>query len=119
MSDPRTLAAAAGLTIEVTDLGDWGTTRLISEYDAQARTIRINQRALDAFGRACGVPSAAGTRRFVDLAVAHELYHHGEAAGAIERAATREQREADADAWARARASIDAPLAAFLSHRRF
>lgn len=117
MSDPRTLAAAAGLAIEVTDLGDWRNTRLISEYDARARTIRINQRALDAYGRERGVPSADGVQRFIDLAVAHELYHHGEAAGTIERAATREQREADADTWARARVLVDPPLAAFLALR--
>ncbi len=117
MFDARTLAAAAGLTIELADLGDWGDTRLIAEFDARARTIRINQRALDAYARACGAPTAPAParQRFVDLAVAHELYHQGEAAGTIGRAPTRAGREAAADAWARARVPVDPRLAAFLA----
>src|ERR1700734_125676 len=31
--DVRALAAAYGIGIEIADLGDWGTARLIAEYD--------------------------------------------------------------------------------------
>ena len=113
MYDPRRAAAEAGIAVEVADLGGWGG-RLISEYDAPARTIRVNERALDAYRRACGELDSCMVRTFIDLAVAHELYHHREAAGEIERCATPAGREAAADAFARARVPVDARLAAFL-----
>jgi hypothetical protein len=108
--DPLRAASEAGVAIELADLGDWGG-RLISEYDPCARTIRINERALDAYRRTHGVRDV---RSFIALAVAHELYHHREAALRVRRRATRAQREAAADAYARARVAVDARLAAFL-----
>jgi ribosomal protein S9 len=108
--DPQRAASEAGLAIELADLGDWGG-RLVSEYDPHARAIRINERALDAYRRTCGVRDV---RSFIALAVAHELYHRFEAAGSVRRGATRAQREAAADAYARACVAVDARLAAFL-----
>ena len=86
MPDPRALAAAYGVRVEVADLGDWGATMLISEYDPDGPVIRVNARAL---GR--------GT---IERAIAHELYHHREAIGEIPRIANRTAREAAADAFA-------------------
>jgi hypothetical protein len=111
--DPRRVAAAAGIAVELTDLGDWAG-RLVSEYDPGTRTIRINERALDAYRHARGRLDSCAVRGFIDLAVAHELYHHREAAGDVERLATRAGREAAADAYARAGVAVDARLAAFL-----
>jgi hypothetical protein len=111
--DPLRAAAAAGVRVELADLGGWAG-RLISEYDAPARTIRINERALDAYRRASGGLDSCAVRTFIDLAVAHELHHHREAAGEVERHATRAAREAAADAFARTCVPVDARLAAFL-----
>jgi hypothetical protein len=108
--DPQRAASEAGVAIELADLGDWGG-RLVSEYDPRARAIRINERALDAYRRAHGV---CDVRSFIALAVAHELYHHREAAGSVRQGTTRAQREAAADAYARACVAVDARLAAFL-----
>ncbi len=113
MPDPRGLAAAYGLTVEVLDLGA-GTTRLISEYDPGARTIRINERALTSYREARGERSSCDVRTFIDLAIAHELYHHREAAGEVAKVAPPARREAAADAFARAHVCVDAGLDAFL-----
>jgi hypothetical protein len=111
--DARRAAAAEGLAVELADLGDWAG-RLISEYDPESRAIRINGRALDAYRRHCGELDSSAVRTFIDLAVAHELYHHGESRGDVERLPTRPQREAAANAYARARVPVEARLAAFL-----
>jgi len=111
--DPRATAAAYGLTIELADLGSWAATTLVAEYDGAAGIIRINERALDAY-RAAGAGSSCDVRMFIDHAVAHELYHHREAIGAVPRLASRAEREAAATAFARAQVPIDARLAAFL-----
>jgi hypothetical protein len=87
------LAAAYGVRIEVAALGDWGSTRLIAEYDPDGPAIRINEAALPR-GSSCAVRDA------IDLAIAHELYHHREALGEIPRIADRAAREAAADAFA-------------------
>jgi hypothetical protein len=108
-------AAAAGLRIESSDLGDWSTFGLIAEYDGPQRTIRINIRAIDAYRQSCGALSSCDVRTFIDFAVAHELYHHCEAAGEVARLASRAEREAAADAFARSRVAVDARLAAFLA----
>jgi len=84
--DPRTLARAAGIAIELADLGSWGSATLVSEYDPDGPVIRINTRALP-HGSSCVV------REHIDRAVAHELYHHGEASGTIARLPNREARE--------------------------
>jgi hypothetical protein len=94
MSDVRALAAAYGVTVEVVPLGDWGSMRLIAEYDPHGPTIRVNRRTL---------PPAAhpdAVRDAIDRAIAHELYHHREAIGEVERIAARGAREAAADAFA-------------------
>ncbi len=86
MPDPRTIAREHGVAIELADLGDWGTATLVSEYDPAGPVIRINTRALPS-GSSCAV------RDHIDAAIAHELYHHAEAAGEIERLRTRAARE--------------------------
>jgi len=100
--------------VELDDLGIWQPFTLISEYDPAARAIRVNERALEAYRRACGGLESPDVRSFIDFAVAHELYHHAEAAGTQPRWPTRNQREAAADAYARARVPVDARLDAFL-----
>jgi hypothetical protein len=113
--DARATAARYGLAVECVDLGSWGETTLIAEYDAAARAIRINVRALDAYRRRCGEASSCDMRSFIDFAVAHELYHHREAIGEEPRRPTQAEREAGADAFARANVVLDARLAEFVS----
>jgi hypothetical protein len=84
--DPRTIARQHGVAIELADLGDWGSATLVSEYDPDGPVIRINTRVLPA-GSSCAV------REHIDAAIAHELYHHREAAGTIERLRSRAARE--------------------------
>lgn len=91
MPDPRAAARRAGVAIELADLGDWGATTLVAEYDPAGPLVRINVRAL---------PHAAAIRAHVDRAIAHELYHHAEAIGAIGRLPTRHAREGAAAAAA-------------------
>ncbi len=86
MPDPRTAARAYGIAIELADLGAWGETTLVSEYDPEGPVIRINTRVLPA-GSSCEV------REHIDRAVAHELYHHREALGEIARLPDRKARE--------------------------
>jgi len=66
---------------------------LYAEYDPAGPLVRVNARVLPA-------GPAAGIRAAVDRAVAHELYHHDEARGAVPRLATRAAREGAADAAA-------------------
>jgi hypothetical protein len=89
--DPRAAARAYGITIELADLGDWGSATLVSEYDPDGPVIRVNARAIPA-GSSCAV------REHIDRAVAHELYHHREAIGEIARVSEREERERAAGA---------------------
>jgi hypothetical protein len=93
MSDVRALAAAYGVAIEVIDLGSWGAATLVAEYDPHGPTIRVNARAV---ARGC----SDETRIAIDRAIAHELYHHREALGEVERLAARDVREQAADAYA-------------------
>ncbi len=86
MPDPRTVARESGIAIELADLGSWGTSTLVSEYDPDGPVIRINTRAIPA-GSSCEV------REHIDRAIAHELYHHREAAGTIARVPGRKARE--------------------------
>jgi hypothetical protein len=86
MPDPRTAARESGIAIELADLGDWGSSTLVSEYDPDGPVIRINTRAIPA-GSSCDV------REHIDRAIAHELYHHAEAQGEIARITDREARE--------------------------
>ena len=88
-------ARAYGIEILFDDLGDWGAAQLRSEYDPHRREIRINSRIARAL-------DGKELDAFVEQCVAHELYHHREAIGEVERLATRQDREAAADAFARA-----------------
>jgi hypothetical protein len=97
--DPLVLAAAAGLTVEVADLGDWSPAALVSEYDPPARTIRVNRRLLDLMQARRGIAARAA---FLRTAVAHELYHHRVAAGALPAEPDRRASERAAHAFARA-----------------
>jgi hypothetical protein len=85
----RALAAASGVRVELAPLGDWGSARLIAEYDPDGPTIRVNTTA---------VPHDDDDA--IERAVAHELYHHYEAIGRVARIAGRAEREAAADAFA-------------------
>lgn len=86
MPDPRSVAREHGIAIELADLGSWGDATLVSEYDPDGPVIRINTRAIPP-GSSCEV------REHIDRAVAHELYHHGEARGAVARLPSRKARE--------------------------
>ncbi len=86
MPDPRAAARAHGVAIELADLGSWDTAVLVAEYDPDGPLIRINTRAIPA-------GSAGAVRAHIDRAVAHELYHHREAIGAIVRLPGRRARE--------------------------
>jgi hypothetical protein len=93
MVDVRSLAASYGVAIELADLGAWGTTTLVAEYDPQGPVIRINERCVP-------TGSSCIAREHIDRAIAHELYHHREAIGEVPRLATRAERERAADAFA-------------------
>ena len=60
------------MTIEIADLGDWGAATLVSEYDPQRDTIRINSSAI---ARIRGVLGDAEAKRFTTVAIAHERHH--------------------------------------------
>ena len=92
--NPFELARQSGVRVEFADLGAWGGAQLRSEYDPQGPVIRINTRMLNE-------TAPAECARFIAAAIAHELYHHREAAGEIPRIADRSQREHAADAFAR------------------
>jgi hypothetical protein len=77
--------------VELTDLGDWGPARLIAEYDPDGPVIRVNLRELQQVA--------------LELAIAHELYHHREAIGEVPRLPSRAERERAADAFAAALAA--------------
>jgi len=88
--DVFALAQHYRVRVEFADLGDWGAATLVSEYEPGASpVIRINRRL-------------TGSEAFVELAVAHELYHHREAIGEVRRLPNRAAREAAADGYARA-----------------
>jgi hypothetical protein len=63
------LARRCGLRVEIADLGAWGGVLLCSEYAASERLVRINRRCVERL-------EAAERARFVEFALAHELYHH-------------------------------------------
>ncbi len=90
-------AAALGIRVAFEDLGDWGAATLVAEYDPHGPAIRVSPRALD---RLCGDDPSARART-IEEAVRHELYHHREAIGAVERYRSRAARERAARAYAR------------------
>jgi hypothetical protein len=112
--EPRAAAARCGIAVEFADLGDWGQSTLIAEYDPCVPAIRINPRAIERYRRARPALTRGDVRALVDLTIAHELYHHWETTGEVARLATRAQREAAADAFARSSVVVDAALDAFL-----
>jgi hypothetical protein len=93
--DVRALAASYGVAVELADLGEWGTTRLVAEYDPDGPVIRVNERTIPR-GSSCLA------REHIDRAIAHELYHHREAIGEVPRLRSRAERERAADAFAAA-----------------
>lgn len=97
MADVRAIAAAYGVRIEITDIGDWGRVRLIAEYDPDGPVIRVNSRE--------------SSLAVIDRAIAHELYHHRDAIGEVARLAGRAAREAAADAYAETLLSADDDVA--------
>jgi hypothetical protein len=93
VADVRALAASYGVTIELVDLGSWGSTTLVAEYDPRGPVIRVNARAV-------ATGCSDHTRATIDRAIAHELYHHREALGEIARIGERAARERAADRYA-------------------
>jgi hypothetical protein len=88
------LAREYGVAIEFADLGDWGVDELRSEYDPKGPVIRLNIRVAELF-------TAEELGEFVAFSVGHELYHHREAIGEIERLPERKDREIAANDFAR------------------
>jgi hypothetical protein len=103
--DPLDDARTAGLSVEIVDLGDWAPASLISEYDHQARAIRVNARVRSE-------RDDAAWDRFIRHAVAHELYHHGVATGAFAAPNDRAAAERAAEAFASAAYSATASFGA-------
>jgi hypothetical protein len=88
------LAREYGVEVEFADLGDWGVDELRSEYDPSGPKIRINTRVAEQM-----TPEELG--EFVTFTIGHELYHHREAIGEVERLAERKDREIAANEFAR------------------
>jgi len=88
------LAREYGVRIEYADLGEWGVDELRSEYDPHGPVIRVNRRVMEELP----LPEIGD---FIAFAVGHELYHHREHRGEIERHADRAMRETAANAFAR------------------
>ena len=88
------MAREYGVAIAYADLGDWGVDELRSEYDPQGPVIRINMRVIE------NLP-VEEIGEFITFAIGHELYHHREARGEIERLADHKAREIAANAFAR------------------
>lgn len=83
-----------GIKVEFADLGEWGMDELRSEYDAQGPTIRLNLRVLETL-------PIEELGEYLLFSLGHELYHHREHCGEIERLADRAAREAAANEYAR------------------
>jgi hypothetical protein len=104
MRDAIEDARAAGLRVELAELGQWSSATLISEYDRAGRTIRINADAVRRVREALG---DAGADALVAAAVGHELYHHEVAEGRLAAAADRASDEREASRFARLQYGID------------
>lgn len=94
MNTALKLAREYGVQVRFADLGDWGVDELRSEYDPAGPTIRINIRVAEPM-----TPAELG--EFVAFSVGHELYHHREAIGEIERLTERKDREIAANEFSR------------------
>ncbi|MHB8177893.1 MAG: hypothetical protein ACYDA5_07960 [Vulcanimicrobiaceae bacterium] len=88
------IAREYGVKIEFADLGEWGVDELRSEYDPDVPAIRLNARIVEAL-------PLADVGEFIMLAVGHEIYHHRERIGEIERLPDRPAREVAANDFAR------------------
>ena len=88
------LAGRYGVTIEYTDLGDWGIDELRSEYDPAGPTIRVNKRVFESL-------PVAEIGDFIVFSIAHELYHHREHCGEVPHYVDRAARENAANDFAR------------------
>lgn len=95
LRDVLRLARAEGITIELADLGDYGTDELRAEYDPAEGTIRVNVRLIDKLG-------SVQTSNYIAFAIAHELYHHREHRAQVARLGSRSAREQAADEFASA-----------------
>jgi hypothetical protein len=60
------------VTVVFADLGRWGGSRLLAEYDPEADAIRIDARAVERVRRGLGEDAA---RRFIAYALEHERFH--------------------------------------------
>ncbi|PZR58343.1 MAG: hypothetical protein DLM50_04325 [Candidatus Meridianibacter frigidus] len=87
------MAREFSVRIEHADLGTWGAHELRSEYDPSGPVIRVNQRVIESL-------RANEAAQFISMAVGHELYHHLEHRGDVDRVADRKARERAADAFA-------------------
>ena len=94
MNSAFKMAREYGVGIEYADLGDWGIDELRSEYDPKGPTIRINIRVIENL-------AVEEMGEFITFAIGHELYHHLEACGEVERIAESREREMAANAFAR------------------
>ena len=89
------MARNYGVRVELAYLGDWGASNLYAEYEPRGPIIRLDREYVRAL-------SGAKRYTFVSLAIGHELYHHCERIGAVQRIHDRVARENAADAFARA-----------------
>lgn len=96
MSLPNYLALAQryGIDVVFCDLGVYSNCELRSEFDPTEPSIRVNARLTEAL-------SQDDAQRFIQHAIAHELYHYFEHRGVVHRAKARAQREQNAERFAR------------------
>ncbi len=94
MTSALKLAREYGVDILFADLGDWGIDELRSEYDPSGPAIRINTRVAEQM-------TAAELGEFVAFSVGHELYHHREHIGEVDKLPERKDRETAANAFSR------------------
>jgi len=60
------------MIVEIADLGSWGASWLVAEYDPAADAIRIDARAVAIVRAKLGAAEAAC---FTTVAIAHERFH--------------------------------------------
>jgi hypothetical protein len=83
------------VTIEIVDLGTWGAATLVSEYDPEGDTVRVNARAVARVRRALGDAEAES---FVALAIEHERFHRAHPHASERDAVAHAERATNADA---------------------
>lgn len=95
LPDVLRMARCEGVTVQLADLGEYRAGELRAEYDPRECAIRVNSRLL----RRVDPAQAAA---YLAHAIAHELYHHREHVGRMQRLPGRQARERAADRFARA-----------------